>query len=114
MTAVTDERVLPLGRKGVLMLFLGAATISLAAFWLLAASGGGTSSLLLVALAVPLLIVLAPLFYIGMQVASQADDPDEVEARLAESLGMTKAEFDRRREGEGRYAHPAEQEFDEK
>jgi hypothetical protein len=110
---VTDESDLPLGRTGVLLLFLGAATASLVAFWVLAASGGGTSLLLLVALSVPLLVVLAPLFYIGTQVASQADDPEEVESRLARSLGLSKDEFDRRREGKGRHAHPAEREFDD-
>ena len=94
------------------MLFLAAMAVTLAGFWALAA-GYGTSTLVLVALVVPLLVVLGPLFYIGTQVASRADDPDEVEARLAESLGMSKTEFDRRREGEGRYAHPAEEAFDE-
>jgi fatty acid desaturase len=109
---VTRDARLPLGKRAVAALFLVAVAVTLAGFWALVA-GYGTSTLVLVALVVPLLVVLGPLFYIGTQVASQADDPDEVEARLAESLGMSKAEFDRRREGDGRYAHPAEERFDE-
>jgi hypothetical protein len=109
---MTGESV-PGGRVGVLALFLGAAAVSLAAFWVLAASGGNPSTLVVVALALPVLVVIGPLFYIGTKVASRADDPDEVEARLAEGLGMSKSEFDRRREGEGRHAHPAEREFED-
>jgi fatty acid desaturase len=109
---VTRDARLPLGKRTIAALFIVAVAVTLAGFWALAA-GYGTSTLVLVALVVPLLVVLGPLFYIGTKVASQADDPDEVEARLAESLGMSKAEFDRRREGDGRYAHPAEEQFDE-
>lgn len=109
---MTQNGTLPLGGRGIAALFLGAVAVSLAGFWALAA-GYGTSTLVMVALVFPLLVVLGPLFYIGTQVAKQADDPDEVEARLAEGLGISKPEFDRRREGEGRYAHPAEERFDE-
>lgn len=109
---MTQNGTLPLDGRAIAALFLGAVAVSLAGFWALAA-GYGTSTLVMVALVFPLLVVLCPLFYIGTQVAKQADDPDEVEARLAEGLGMSKTEFDRRREGEGRYAHPAEERFDE-
>ncbi len=109
---MTGERTLPFGGRGIAVVFLGAMAVSLAGFWALAA-GYGTSTLVMVALVFPLLVVLGPLFYIGTQVAKEADDPDEVEARLAEGLGMSKPEFDRRREGQGRHAHPAEERFDE-
>jgi fatty acid desaturase len=109
---MNGEGALPFGGRGVALAFLGAVSVSLVAFWALAA-GYGTSTLVMVALVLPLLVVLLPLFYIGTQVASRADDPDEVESRLAESLGMSKPEFDRRRKGEDRYAHPAEREFED-
>jgi uncharacterized membrane protein len=92
--------------------FLIAVTVSLGGFWALVA-GYGASTLVMVALIFPLLVVLVPLFYIGSKVASQADDPDEVEARLAEGLGMSQPELERQREQQGRYVHPAEQKFDD-
>ena len=112
LQTVSRDGTFPLGGRGIAALFLAAMAVTLAGFWALAA-GYGSATLVMVALVVPLLVVLGPLFYIGTKVASRADDPDEVEARLAESLGMSKPEFDRRREGEGRYAHPAEERFDE-
>jgi hypothetical protein len=104
---------LPVGRVGVGLAFLTATAVFLLGVWLLAA-GVADGPLVLVALFAPLLLVLAPLFYLAREVGSVADDPEEVESRLAEGLGLSKAEFDRRREGEGgRYAHPAEREFEE-
>ena len=102
---------LPVGRAGVALVLGGVTALFLLGVWLLATGGGGP--LALAALAVPALVVIAPLVYLAREVGSQADDPEEVEARLAEGLGLSKAEFDRRREGEGgRYAHPAEREFE--
>jgi len=109
---VTVDEALPVGVHGILAFFLIAVAISLGGFWALVA-GYGASTLVMVALIFPLLVVLVPLFYIGSKVASQADDPDEVEARLAEGLGMSETELDRRREGKGRYVHPAEEAFEE-
>lgn len=106
-----DGTELSVGRVGVVVALGGAIALFLAGVWTLAAGGGGP--LALAALAVPAVVVVAPLVYLAREVGSEADDPEEVEARLAEGLGLSKAEFDRRREGEGgRYAHPAEREFD--
>ncbi len=105
------ERDLSVGRVGVAATLAGAAALFVVAVWLLASDVSGT--LVLAVMAVPLLVVLAPLFYLAREVGSQADDPEEVEARLAEGLGLSKEEFDRRREGEGRYVHPAEREFED-
>lgn len=103
---------LPVGSVGIATAFLCAVALFLLGVWLLAA--GRSGPLALAALLLPLLVVLAPLFYLAREVGSVADDPEEVEARLAEGLGLSKEEFDRRREGEGgRYAHPAEREFED-
>ena len=99
------------GRIGVAAALACAAALFVVAVWLLASDTGGT--LVLIFLTVPLLVVLAPLFYLAREVGSRADDPEEVEARLADGLGLSKEEFDRRREGEGRYVHPAEREFED-
>lgn len=104
-------RDLTVGRVGVAATLVCATALFVAAIGLLVTGAGRT--LVLVAVAVPLLIVLAPLFYLAREVGSRADDPEEVEARLAEGLGLSKEEFDRRREGEGRYVHPAEREFED-
>lgn len=107
----TGGRELSVGRVGIAVTLACAAALFVVAVWLLASDASGT--LVLVVLAVPLLVVLTPLFYLAREVGSQADDPDEVEARLADGLGLSKEEFDRRREGEGRYVHPAEREFED-
>jgi len=102
----------PVGRVGIAAILGCVTALFLAAVWLLATDGSGP--LVLVGLAVPLLVVLVPLFYLAREVGSKADDPEEVESRLAEGLGLSKAELDRRREDEGdRYAHPAEREFED-
>jgi hypothetical protein len=102
---------LPVGGVGIAAAFLGAMALFLVGVWLLATGSGGP--LALTALAAPVLVVVAPLFYLAREVGSVADDPEEVEARLAEGLGLSKDELDRRREGEGRHAHPAEREFED-
>ena len=103
--------LLPVGRVGLAATLGGATALFLVGVWLLAT--GGSGPLALAALAAPVLVVLVPLFYLAREVGSEADDPDEVEARLAEGLGLSKDEFDRRRRGEGRHAHPAEREFED-
>ena len=102
---------LPVGRVGLATALGGATALFLGGVWLLAT--GGSGPLALAALAAPVLLVIVPLFYLAREVGSQADDPEEVEARLAEGLGLSKDEFDRRRKGEGRHAHPAEREFED-
>jgi hypothetical protein len=102
---------LSVGRVGVVVALVGVIGLFLAGVWILASGGGGP--LALAALVLPALVVVAPLVYLAREVGSEADDPEEVEERLAEGLGLSKAEFDRRHEGEGdRYAHPAEREFE--
>lgn len=103
---------LPVGRVGVVATVCVATGLFLVGVWLLAT--GGSGPLALAAIAAPVLVVLAPLFYLAREVGSEADDPEEVEARLAEGLGLSKDEFDRRREGEGAHAHPAEREFEDR
>jgi hypothetical protein len=102
---------LPVGRVGLVTALGGVTALFLVGVWLLAT--GGSGPLALAALAAPVLVVVVPLFYLAREVGSEADDPDEVEARLAEGLGLSKDEFDRRRKGEGRHAHPAEREFED-
>ena len=104
-------RVLSVGRVGIAVALACAVALFVVAVWLIAIDASG--ALVLTALAVPLVVVLAPLFYLAREVGSQADDPEEIESRLAEGLGLSKEEFDRRREGEGQYAHPAEREFED-
>jgi len=102
---------LSVGRAGVVATAVGATGTFLVGVWLLVTGGSGT--LAFAVLAAPVLVVLVPLFRLAREVGSRADDPEEVEARLAEGLGLSKDEFDRRREGEGRHAHPAEREFED-
>jgi hypothetical protein len=102
---------LSVGRVGVAATVGGATVLFLVGVWLLAT--GESGPLALAALAAPVLVVLGPLFYLAREVGSEADDPEEVETRLAEGLGLSKAEFDRRREGERRHAHPVEREFED-
>lgn len=109
---MTDDRTLPVGRTGLALGLGGVCGIAALAFGVLTVTGDPASTLLFVTMFVPALAVLGPLCYIGSKVASKADDPDEVEARLAESLDLSPAEFERRREGRGRHAHPAERQFE--
>ena len=111
LPVLMDGTGLPVGRVGIVAALCCATGLFLAGVWLLATDGAGP--LALGALAAPVLVVVLPLFYLAREVGSQADDPEEVEARLAEGLGLSKDEFDRRREGEGRHAHPAEREFED-
>ncbi|WP_435194347.1 hypothetical protein [Natronomonas sp. EA1] len=85
MTEV-DQKLL----AGVLALLV----LPMVGFWAL--SLAGFRDFALVAVAFPLLVITVVGLHLGRKVGKEADDPEAVDARLAESLGLSKEEFDER------------------
>lgn len=73
---------------------LAAIVVPVVGFWVL--SLAGFRDFALVAVMFPLLVIAVVGVYLGRKVGKEADDPEDVDARLAESLGISKEEFDER------------------
>jgi hypothetical protein len=97
-------------RRGLVVTMLTLLVLSFMGSWWLAIDTG-SSELLFAALMIPLLLLTIPLALVGRKVASQADDPEEVESRLTRSLGIDQSELDGRFDSDGNHAHPAERDM---
>lgn len=94
-------------RKGLVVTLLTLLVLSFVGSWWLAIDTG-SSELLFAALMIPLLLLTIPLALVARKVASQADDPEEVESRLTRSLGIDQSELDGQFDSDSDHAHPAE------
>jgi hypothetical protein len=98
-------------RKRLVATLLTLLVLSFVGSWWLAIDTG-SSELLLAALMIPLVLLTIPLALVARRVASHADDPEEVEARLTRSLGIDQSELDGRFDPDNDHAHPAERDME--
>lgn len=83
-----------------------ALAVGVAAFALLAGTGTRPApAAALAAVAALFALVVAPLVALARQVGAEADDHEEIERRIAEGLGLSKAEFDASFEDGGRQSY---------
>jgi hypothetical protein len=93
VSSAVSHTDIPLSQRGWVALLVVTPLVAVALWWVV---GGGVRSLVLLGMAIPMLVVLVPLVLIAREVASHPDDPEEVEGRLAASLGLSKAELEKR------------------